>query len=181
MGDSYQIIADLDATEAEAEALAEKVRTWLIEQRIIAPEPADCVLGDEDGYPPGEGFLQAIEDPQWAHMIKNAVNGVEFIVGRTVFHTLGLELKCRACGKEFEPEDEWNDAVTAWYEGDDEVKLACPQCGHEERLVEWDGPWPWALGHLGLQFWNWPPLSPQFIQQVSQQLGHRTRVVRGKL
>src|SRR5687767_3299207 len=99
MGDSYQIIVDLQATEDEAQRLGAEVRQWLIEQRIIAAEPGDCVLGDEHGYPPGEGFAQALEDPAWAHQVQgHSINGVELLVGRHVFYSMGLELRCRHCG-----------------------------------------------------------------------------------
>jgi len=53
VGDSFQIIADVEATEAEAPGLAASVVGWLTAEGIIAAEPTDCVLGAESGYAPG--------------------------------------------------------------------------------------------------------------------------------
>jgi hypothetical protein len=77
--------------------------------------------------------------------------------------------------------DAWVEAVDAWSEGEDTVVFACPECGRPERLTEWSGEWPWGFGNLGLEFWNWSPLSERFVREVAEQLGHRTVLVRGKL
>lgn len=184
MGDSYRTIVDLDATEEEAERLAEKVRDWLVERGIIAPGPGDAEVDDER-YAAGPAFGQSLEKPELAgkHEAWSHADGLEVKVGRTVFFAVGVELKCRACGKVVEPDDEaWGEAVDAWYEGDDTVTLPCPECGHEEKLTEWDGPYPWAFANLGFEFWNWPPLSERFVHEVQEQLGgHRVRLVCSKL
>jgi len=79
---------------------------------------------------------------------------------------------------ELEP---WHDAIDAWWAGDDAAVYACPKCGVPERLTEWRGEAPWYFGYLGLQFWDWSPLSERFIQEVTKQLGHRTGVLSSKL
>ena len=56
VGDNFQIIADVEAVEAEAPALAASVISWLASAGIIASEPTDCVLGTEPGYPPGPDY-----------------------------------------------------------------------------------------------------------------------------
>ncbi|HEX8632054.1 MAG TPA: hypothetical protein VF755_28170 [Catenuloplanes sp.] len=45
----------------------------------------------------------------------------------------------------------------------------------------WIGGWPFAVGFLGLTFWNWPPLRIAFVAEVAHHLGHRVVVTRGKL
>jgi hypothetical protein len=75
----------------------------------------------------------------------------------------------------------WHDAIDAWWSGDAAAVYACPKCGVPERLAEWRGAAPWYFGYLGLQFWDWSPLSERFIQEVTTQLGHRTGVLSSKL
>ena len=71
--------------------------------------------------------------------------------------------------------------MEAWYEWDDAVTFPCPDCGKPERLVDWEGEFPWGFGNLGFTFWNWPPLSASFVREVTELLGHRSVLVRGKL
>ncbi|NBD12441.1 FmdB family zinc ribbon protein [Corallococcus silvisoli] len=181
MGDSFQIIVDKDASADEAPRLAAQIRDWLVARRIIEPELTDCALGDS-GHRPGPGRTAAVDAPDeeaWSWRLQ--ANGLEIEMGRTVFFTIGGELTCRACGARFEPEDGWSEAVDDWYSGNDGAEFECPECGTPERLVEWNGEFPWGFGNLGFKFWNWPPLSERFTQELAEQLGHRTLLVRGKL
>jgi hypothetical protein len=181
MGDSYQTIVDLDATEEEARHLGAKVRDWLLARGIVQPSPEG-----EGKLAVGPALEQSLDEP-WLARTRSEMwtdtNALRVQVGRTVFFAVGVELKCRACGHDFEPDNEaWGAAVDAWYEGDDTVKLSCLRCGHSEKLTEWDGPNPWAFAHLGFEFWNWPHLSTRFVREVVEQLGgHRVRLVCSKL
>ncbi|MBZ4414994.1 hypothetical protein [Myxococcus sp. RHSTA-1-4] len=180
MGDSFQIIVDKDVSAEDAPRLAGQVREWLVARRIIEPELTDSALGSP-GHRPGAAHTEALKTPDSSAFLGLATNGLAIDVGRTVFFTIGGELTCRACGAQVEPEDEWTEAVDAWYEGDDGVMFACPECRQPERLTEWSGRFPWGFGKLGFKFWNWPPLSERFVQEVAEKLGHRIVVVRGKL
>lgn len=181
MGDSYQTIVDLDATEVDAEHLSAKVLTWLLARGIVQSSPEG-----EGKLAVGPALEQSLDGP-WLASTRSTMwtdtDALKVKVGRTVFFAVGVELKCRACGDDFEPDDEaWAAAVDAWYEGDDAVTLPCPRCGHSEKLTEWDGPHPWAFAHLGFEFWNWPQLSQRFVREMVEQLGgHRVRLVRSKL
>ena len=127
---------------------------------------------------------EAIEGPAYEESFLGlSTNGVEFAVGRQVFDAggNGIELQCDACGVSFEPDDSWMDAVSAWFGGDDLVSFPCPSCGQQALLTEWRGPWPWGFGNLGIAFWNWPPLSDDFIHALTRKLGHRTVMVRRHL
>jgi hypothetical protein len=181
MGDSYQTLVDLDATEAEAGHLGARVRGWLLARGIVQPSPEGA-----EKLALGPSFAQALDEP-WLASTRSAMwtdtDALRVKEGRTVFFAVGVELKCPACGHRFEPDDEaWGAAVNAWYEGDDAVTLPCPGCGHVQKLTEWDGPHPWAFAHLGFELWNWPHLSKRFVREVAEQLGgHRVRLVCSKL
>ena len=60
MGDTFQIVADIEATEDTAPALAASVVRWLSDSGIITGRLADCVLGPAAGYPPGPGYAAAV-------------------------------------------------------------------------------------------------------------------------
>lgn len=181
MGNWYEIIADRDVSEAEAPVLAERMRIWLAERGVIEAVPDRDFLGTLI-HRPGPAYQSTLKEP---NPYTETVKGLEFVVQRNVFFQMPLRLTCGACGARFEPDDEgwerWNDAANAWWAGDATVLYACPGCGRPERLTEWSGDAPWCFGCLGLQFWDWAPLSEQFIQEVTEQLGHRTVVIRGKL
>ena len=181
MGNWYEIIADHDVSEVEAPLLAERMRVWLAERRIIEPVPKGEFLSKQI-HQPGPAYQSTLKEP---NLYTETVQGLKFVVRRTVFFQIPLKLTCSACGFRFEPEGEswerWSDAADDWCSGEVDVLYACPGCGVPERLAEWSGEAPWCFGHLGLEFWDWAPLSEQFIQEVTKQLGHRTVVLRGKL
>jgi len=183
MSDASQVIVDIEASEAEAARLAEEIRAWLAAQGVIAQGPSDCVLGEGEGYAPGPGYGVALVPGSVDEFLRLRTNGLCLRAGRAVFDpgANGTELRCEACGVAFEPGDDWFDAVGAWAGGDDDASFACPDCQRTRRLAEWRGPWPWGFGNLGLEFWNWPPLSDAFVRAVGERLQHRVVVVRSHL
>jgi hypothetical protein len=195
VGDYFEIIADVEATEAEAPALAASVVSWLTREGIVAAEPAaECVLGAEWGYPPGRRYTAAVTEPD-EHMLQLQANGVEVSTSRTVFSpaqgTVG-SVVCPLCGQTVDLNEpatgqitpQWelfSEAFGAWMEGGP-GEVRCPQCRQVARLNDWR--WtnePFVVGFLGFTFWNWPPLSESFIAQLASHLEHRVRVIRGKL
>ena len=193
MGDNFQIIADVEATEAEAPELAASVVSWLAATGIITGDPTDCVLGAEAGYPPGPDYPAAVTTPDGA-LSALRTNGVQVHTTKTVFSPVQGEfgpVDCPRCGHHLILEDpatgdltpQWdpfNDALTQWWAGQPGT-VACPRCGRASALNDWHwtGDWPIAVGFLGLTFWNWPPLSQSFITQVAARLGHRVVVTQG--
>ena len=81
------------------------------------------------------------------------------------------------CADVFVPDERYYDAVDAWVGGDDRATFACPKCSGAKLLTEWRGPWAWAFGYLGFEFWNWPPLSEGFLTEMNGRLGHRTMLI----
>jgi hypothetical protein len=101
VGDNFQIIADVEATEAEASALAASVVNWLATAGIIAGDQADCALGTGPGYPPGPHYAAAVTRPE-DMLASLRTNGVEVRTTRTVFHPVQGEMgpvACPRCGK----------------------------------------------------------------------------------
>lgn len=182
MSGNHQDIVAPDVPESQATDLAAKAVTWLQGQGIIAKNPSPCAMDpDATAYAPGPRWQPAAEDH--ARFLNLAVNGVELVTSRTIFDTggNGIELTCVSCSKAFEPGDGYIQAIDAWAAGDDDAVYACDHCGHETRLVDWTGPYACGVGCLGLIFWNWPPLRPQFVLSLGQTLGARVTVVRGRV
>jgi hypothetical protein len=195
VGDFFQIIADVEASQAEAGPLAAAVVCWLIDSGVIAGEQAGCVLGAAAGYPPGPGYAAAVTDPDEL-LAGLKVNGVEVSARRSVFFPGQGEIgpvSCPHCGHNVElqesadqsPTAHWklfSDALSNWMAGQPGA-VTCPDCRQAAGLNDWywGVDWPVAVGFLGFTFWNWPPLSSSFITQVQERLGHRIVVTRGKL
>ncbi|HEX7161662.1 MAG TPA: hypothetical protein VF223_10575 [Trebonia sp.] len=195
MGDTFQIIADVEAAEAEAAALAASIVGWLRDAQIIAGQQPGCVLGADAGYPPGPGYDAAVTDvDELLGGLK--VNGLEVTTARSVFFPGQGEVgpvTCPQCGRNVELQSQadgtmtahwklFSDAITRWM-AKEPNEVACPLCWHPTALNDWHWSveWPVAVGFLGFTFWNWPPLNSSFIAQVQEHLGHKIVVIRGKL
>lgn len=198
MGDWFQIVADVEATEEEAPRLAESVVAWLVAEQIIQPGLSDRVLGTV-GYAPGPRYTEALgRDPADSYrvpglrytegtapppsMLGIAPNGVEVRVGRAVFSTSGSgveNITCPHCAAVADWDDV-SETVGVWFAsgvGDH----TCTACGRAAGLNEWRFEPPWAFGYLGLTFWNWLPLRRSFVTELGARLGHRVVVVADKL
>jgi len=182
VGDYYQIIVDRDATSDEAEALALIVRNWLVSEGIIAAEMTDCVLGADFGHSPGPRHARVLRVPDDG-LPGLRTNGLNIIVERQLFYgTPGdLGLVCASCEDLIDDGEEIWAVIDQWCAGDDSAEYGCPWCGHTELISEWTFDPPWGFGNLGFEFWNWPMLRPEFVDEVTRRLGHRTVLVSGKL
>ncbi len=182
MGDNYQTIADIDADAQSAGDLAKRLCEWMVSKQIIVSEQSDCILGKSLGHAPGDNCDIAADGARtWLPQVHT--NGAQFIVGRTVFYACpgDWDLVCSACNKRFKYNDEWSTAMGEWYQDKGPGWLACMHCHAKAPITEWQHDPPWAFGYLGVEFWNWPHLRPEFIDEVSKFLGHRVRLVRGKI
>jgi hypothetical protein len=190
---SIQTVADLDARDDQAAALARRLTAWLAERGILDTSPTNCLLDSGLGYAPGPRAWDLVTDwdrPQgggpWG-------NGVKVVTGRTVFETdVPLSAGCPGCAESVVLTDQetwgitpawdaFDRAVGAWLEGGSST-VPCPRCQRPVSFNDWR--WPdgggWALGFLGLEFWDWPGLSRGFLREVSQFLGHRLLLIRGR-
>lgn len=81
VGDYVQTVVDLDATPAEAPALAERALDRLVREGIVRAGRTDCVLGAPLGNPPEEHWAKAVAEPD-----REPADGLDAEIGRTVFH-----------------------------------------------------------------------------------------------
>ncbi|MFB8088977.1 hypothetical protein [Streptomyces sp. NPDC055992] len=194
MGDWFQTVVDLDATDEEAPALGDRVLARLVAEGIVEAARTDCVLGGGGyGYPPGPHYAKAVEDPAPVDLW---TNGLAVATGRTVFDSGQGEVAaavCPLCEGEIRLVDEtWQPIDDAWdpFAGtfDDwteggEGRVTCPACTRASSIERWT--WEddyFACGRLGFTFWNWAELTPAFVRDLGHQLGgHRTVLLQGKL
>lgn len=197
MGDTYQTIVDRDAGEDDAEALAARVVDYLIGRGVVAPTCADNMLGGGDrmAYSPGplaEDAVEAQIHDEARHGLphldvhETRPNGLAVNVGRRVFYSMMGEqaVVCRSCGSRvaldaFSPA--LDAALDEWIAGTAAGRFACPLCGTDDPISDWNWDPPWAFASLGFTFWNWPPLSHDFVRDLANLLGHRLVVVSGKI
>ena len=182
MGDTFQQIVVPSARLEDAPRLAETVVKFLIESGIVSPERTDCTLGEHGGHPPGVHFDQAVGGES-RDVRGLRTNGMAVVIGREVFHNGGLGVdgvRCPLCGVN-QVESDWGEAINRWSDGDDDALLMCNACYADSPLTLWVFEPAWGFACLGFTFWNWPPLKPEFVQQVSGILRHEVLLVYGKL
>ncbi|MFF3322961.1 hypothetical protein [Streptomyces sp. NPDC002889] len=211
MGDRFRTIVDLDATAEDAEALAERALAWLVAEGIVLAEQTHCVFG-QPVRPPGPHWARtaAPEDSDGNPSDGLAVTTGRTVFhggqdqaewadcpgcgGRTLFGPGGEEQDdpwaddalSHGDGDAADAGDEewqlFSAAVGAWH-ATGEGYVECRHCAVDVPVTDWIWqPGCFALGHLGLEFWNWPEFRPEFVAELGRQLGgHRTVVVWGKL
>jgi len=192
VGDFYETLADVEATPDEVPHLATSVVNWLVDSGVIEPERSDCTYGDAGGYRPGPNYALAVAKPEPAFM-HLYTNGVEVISrSHTVFTSLEADaVTCPLCGavtdlvdERWKPNARWDElstVISGWSSGLADDHHPCWHCGVHVSLNDWQWAPPWAFGHLGFTFWNWPELSPRFVEALSRRLGHRVVDVFGKM
>jgi DNA-directed RNA polymerase subunit RPC12/RpoP len=191
MGNHFQTVVDLDATQADASALAARGLGWLVAEGIVSAERTDCVLGAPLGHPPGPLWTKAVDHQDW-----EPGDGLNIETGRTVFHggqgDAGYAVCPHCAGRVDLYTDAWDLIESAWepfgkamdvWQDTGLAAVACPRCGRSGDLTRWAWDYDYyAFGYLGFEFWDWPEFSPGFLDRFSHALGgHRTVVVRGKL
>lgn len=178
MSSYFQTIIDLQATDEQAEELGALVLAWLVDAGIVeATYRDDDPLGE--GHAPGPRYATAVVEP-YEHLHRRWNNGMRIITGRTVFYSMGVDtIICPHCATAVAWE-QLSDAVDEWYAGAAGTRH-CGGCGRVMGLNDWCWQPPWGFGYLGFEFWNWPPLTQEFIAEVERRLGHRTVLAEGKL
>lgn len=162
-----------------------RLSRWLIDTEVISAEQTDCVLGTPLGHPPGPNYGHAIGGTAPAPVLWT--NGAAISAGRVVSYSYPPEvLTCRHCRRRelLTPDDQkWQAAFAAigdWADGGVGA-MPCPSCGAANDVNGWDWEPAWGFGLLTMEVWNWNPLAPEFIAEVSRFLGHRVVYTNFKL
>lgn len=180
VGDYFQWIAAIDVRAEDADRVADHLLDWLWSQEVVVRELSPCLLSrTELGYMPGSRFLRAVAEPDdhepWA-------GGVELVHSKRVFHPMqGVldPIRCPVCGQEVEF-TALETPMMSWWESNDGPS-ECPHCGSTVGINDWLWASQFAFAYLGLEFWNWPALSPDFVDQVGQRTGSRVVLGTGKV
>ncbi|GAA4238363.1 hypothetical protein GCM10022254_54000 [Actinomadura meridiana] len=167
-------IADVDAHPGDAPDLALAVLGWLVGTGVVVAEQTDCVLGDvPGGYAPGPS-AQTIVTGDLPGLPDVWPNGLEIDVGRGAYYgpiTEDDRVTCPRCGA-WLPFETVLPEIEEWLEGGP-GSLVCARCDARTSLNDWRWPVSCAFAELGLRFWNWPPLTDDFVTELARRLGHR--------
>ncbi|MFF0308607.1 tetratricopeptide repeat protein [Streptosporangium sp. NPDC004379] len=177
-GQDYQWVADLDATERDAHEGVRTARTWMVEAGLIEAERIPFRWDDNGIYQ-----RRGTENSQ-------RPTGVSFASGRIICYPMtGESVACPACGfrawlrKDGLATPEWDKFVTPIYEWmtGGSIQRLCEACGAMAHLSDWNISGPWAFVHVALKFWNWPSLTQEFLNALSNRLGgHRLKLITGR-
>ncbi|MFF3322960.1 hypothetical protein [Streptomyces sp. NPDC002889] len=196
MGDHYERIIDVEVSQEEAPALAERMVGWMVAEGLLTREMSDVAMYSfqvDEGHVPGPNWARAAED--WGD--DHIPAPVAVIVGRD--HHVGGQgeddaeyANCPRCEtrtvfihypEACEPDEEvwrpFRDAIDTWKETG-EGSADCSACGASVPVTEWEWEMNFALGALAFDFWGWPPLTDDFAAEFGRQLGHRTAQHMGK-
>jgi len=187
MADYFQTIVDTRATLGESDHLARHVVGLLAGRGVVA-----ATASEEGGYERGPRATEicgpgAADPPARHEAIPPVYTHLQVLVGRMT-HSDDLseartpQAACPHCRKVLEdPEGDWPAAVQAWTGGDDDAGLLCSGCGKETPVAAWVYGPRCGFGNLAFRFWNWPPLSASFLDELRRELQHPIVLVKGKL
>jgi hypothetical protein len=187
MADYYQTIVDTRAGLDEADHLARHVVSLLSDRGVVGASPSE-----EGGYDRGPHATDistpGTPGPAARHeSIPPVYSHLQVLIGRMTHSADLSEFKapralCPSCGRALDDQDgEWQAAVQAWIGGDDDSGLLCGACGRTSPVAFWATDPGFGFGNLAFRFWNWPPLSPSFLEEIGRELGHPIVLVKGKL
>jgi hypothetical protein len=174
--DRFQTLVDASTPAAEAASRGERAVEALARRGVILGTPKP-----EGGYAPGPRATSVtIRDASGGDRVflgPPAPLHFQLMVGPGVHSSDPDRFEpawaaCPRCASRLaELQEDWDPAARAWLRGGGESLLGCPGCGRESPVEGWAYPPGYALGVLGLRFWNWPPLQPAFGEALSAELG----------
>ena len=155
---------------------AKEILGWLVSLDIVKPTPSNCILSSNEGYAISKGAKRVTTEPEYLPF-NLGVNGLEIITERQVFDTgqNGMdELICPNCKQDMASED-W-DFLSEW--GDNKSdNLTCPLCNVATDIHQFKFTPEWGFSEIGFTFWNWPPFTEEFIDEIKQKLDSEVDVV----
>lgn len=187
MGDCFQFVAATEVTESDAPAKGTELLEWLIREEIVLPEPNhEYVHSKSPGYAPGPRYADACESTGRESLLNTNPNTLAIITIRTIYYNCpgDLDVPCAACDTNFSDDEMWNrytDVLGDLYDHGTIGTLKCPKCETERSILEWQRDGPMVIANLGLEIWNWPPLSKEFLARIERIIGSEVRYLFGKL
>lgn len=185
MGNYNEAIIDQEVTSVEQ---ARDQPCYDGAEQIIENRQHDGCLREGACYSPGRRFMQACggvendaSNGNYDTFSTEAINGLYVVTSRSAVCNMQGQfgpVACPACGASTPLDNLWR-AGGKWIEtaGD---SMTCDSCGRASILPRWAHP---DIGFVALafEFWNWSPLSDEFIAAVSARLGHSVTTIRGKV
>ncbi|MDR3669025.1 MAG: hypothetical protein P4L35_19520 [Ignavibacteriaceae bacterium] len=175
-------LVPLKVNKSEVSSTAEKVIDWLLSQKIIKDPKTDCVLGSNDGYPPGDNYNSILNS--YDHdLLGLRTNGLDVIRTREVFHNGGNGLDsicCPTCSTNIIGSD-WGILIDEWYNETGKDTVTCLECKAVHSIIDYKFDPTWAFGNVGFTFWNWPSFTNQFINDLEIITRKSMAIVYGRL
>lgn len=191
MGTYYQWVADLDATDEEADALGQRVVDDLVRRGVVLPGlSSEAALGGQ-GHPVGPAWPETVEHPVPGGVSGEPPWGLEVRLGREVHDGAQYSVEAVTCPRcsvrrpFYGPPDElgptgtdeaglraFYEAAATWRDGG-EADLACAACGTTAPVTRWQAEGA-ALASLVFVFWEWDELRPEVLRWIADATGgHR--------
>lgn len=162
---------------------SKKIQQFLIDNDIIKNEKKDNTLQGHGFVPGGTLSYFSDEDPEDYGVFSLITNGVLFIEEQRSFHDYSdiISFKCPTCKTEtrLEKNEElksfWN-KIHQYDEGSI-VTLNCPKCLIDHSIDQYDYMEQLAFGNIGIEFYNWPPISDSCKKELEEVANSKINVV----
>jgi hypothetical protein len=176
MSDSSISIVPKQSAYPDREIKSRDILEWLVSLDIVKPTPSDCILESGKGYAISEEARLITNELKYLP-IGLATNGLEIITKRQVFDTAENGLQNLTCPnrKNDIADEDWG-FLNEWAEGKSN-SITCPLCDISSDIHQFEFTPEWGFSDLGFTFWNWPPLTKDFIRQFKLKLGCEVSVV----
>jgi hypothetical protein len=191
VGDRFDNIVFPDVSETAAEAGGSLILHSLHELGIVQRELGDSPLGGL-GYAPGANWKDAVVNGEQDDFLSRRTNGMRVKTGPEVYFipTDGVRGRCPVCNAD-QPEPffdtKYLPGLELWMVDDGAHALDCQECLMSSKMKLWTT-WhpaykdqPFALGFLGITFWNWPELHKSRFDEFGVVLQSRVIYQYGKL
>lgn len=181
MGDGAQVLA-ARVEDSEATATAARVLAWLVEHGVVEATPTDSGLGAL-AHRPGPNVLDFVvaQRPGVMDFRKLRTNGMQVDFSRRARLVVGGEelptFACPSCTREAEADDVLSllDELESPFAPP--PQLECAACGVHSAVTDLVVTGAGAFANVSLRFWNWWPLMPSFVAEVSAKIGAKVNVL----
>lgn len=191
MSDQSFVIAFPYLPASEMLRASESIISYLSKRNIISAQLSPCVLSQENfGYAPGVNFIEAtVFDEERVDIIncnfadfssKLQVNGLEVLIDRQCVANASGDwqfMQCPSCSEICSYLDEFSDVLDNWLAKTGNELLSCNVCNIASSVAHWGFLNDMVLGNLILQFWNWPEISKELSENLSQLIGYEARTI----